>query len=271
LKKYKAYAKVNIFLKITGKRGNYHEIFSRFMKVPQLYDELSFEQKKKSGFTKETSGFVLLGEFGCKTEQNTIYKAYKALLEATNSDALAKLIDTYSIRVDKKIPSFAGLGGGSSDAQTFLKMCNNTLDLGLSLSELAQIGSRVGADVPFVSYDYDSANVSGIREIVEKVDEECLDIQTLTPNVQVSTPKVYQCFREDFYKELSPDQYGQFSVMTSKEILEKLSISEANDLFEPALQLYPELKHSYHQGWYFSGSGSTFFKINEKEKYWMNI
>lgn len=257
MKQYKAYAKVNIFLKITGKRGNYHELFSRFMKLPHLYDELCFE-------AKSTPGFSLYGDFGCETEQNTIYKAYKALLDATQSDALAKLVDTYAIRVTKNIPSFAGLGGGSSDAATFLKMCNNTLDLGLSLSELAEIGSHVGADVPFFIYDYNSANVSGIGEVVEKFDEECLDIETLTPNIQGSTPKVYQCFREDFYKELSADLYGQLSVMPSKDILEKFSISEANDLFEPALQLYGELKNSYQKGWFFSGSGSTFFRLNKE-------
>jgi 4-diphosphocytidyl-2-C-methyl-D-erythritol kinase len=261
LKKYKAYDKVNIFLKITGKRGNYHEIFSRFMKVPQLYDELSFEQKNTSGSTKETSGFVLYGEFGCKTEQNTIYKAYKALLEATDSDALAKLINTYAIRVDKKIPSFAGLGGGSSDAACFLKMCNNTLDLGLSLNELAKIGSSVGADVPFFIYDYVSANVSGIGEIVEKFNEEPLELEIITPNIQVSTPEVYHSFRENYYKEIGAQEHAKLSVMSSKRILEQYSISEANDLFEPALHLYKKLKDSYQKGWFFSGSGSTFFKV----------
>lgn len=258
MKKYKAFAKVNIFLKITGKRGNYHEIFSRFMKLPHLYDELSFESKKEPGF-------VLYGDFGCETKDNTIYKAYKALLEATDSDALAKLIETYAVRVDKRIPSFAGLGGGSSDAATFLKMCNNTLDLGLSLNELAKIGSRVGADVPFFIYDYKSANVSGIGEIVEKFDEECLDIETITPPIEISTPKVYQTFREHFYKELSPDEYGRLSVMPSKEILKNYSISNANDLFEPALHLHSNLKKSYKKGWFFSGSGSSFFRLKEND------
>lgn len=254
MKKYKAFAKVNIFLKITGKRGNYHELFSRFMKLPHLYDELSFESKKKPGF-------ILLGSFSCETKQNTIYKAYEALLEATNSDALAKLIESYAIRVDKNIPSFAGLGGGSSDAATFLKMCNNTLDLGLSLNELAKIGSRVGADVPFFIYDYNCAHVSGIGEIVERFDEEVLEFETYTPKVLGSTPKVYQAFRESFYKELSPDEYAKLSVQSSKEILENYSVSDANDLFEPALHLYPELKNSYKKGWFFSGSGSTFFRL----------
>ncbi|MBE0499580.1 MAG: 4-(cytidine 5'-diphospho)-2-C-methyl-D-erythritol kinase [Campylobacterales bacterium] len=258
MKKYKACAKVNIFLKITGKRGNYHEIFSRFMKLPYLYDELSFEPKKNA-----LSRFVLYGDFGCETEQNTIYKAYTALLKETQSEALAKLIETHAIKVTKNIPSFAGLGGGSSDAATFLKMCNTTLDLGLSLHELARIGLHIGADIPFFIYDYNSANVSGIGEIVEKYEEEPLDIETLTPAIEVSTPMVYHCFRENFYKELSPEQYGQLSVTPSDEIMKNYSISEANDLFEPALQLYPELKNSYRKGWFFSGSGSTFFRVRE--------
>jgi len=241
-------------LKITGKRGNYHEIFSRFMKLPDLYDELSFVSKKEPGF-------VLLGDFSCETKHNTIYKAYEALLEATHSDALAKLIETYAIKVDKKIPSFAGLGGGSSDAACFLKMCNNTLDLGLSLNQLAKIGSRIGADVPFFIYDYDAANVSGIGEIVERFDEKPLDLETLTPNVLGSTPKVYQAFRESFYKELSDDEYARLSVQSSQEILKNYTVSDANDLFEPALHLYPELKASYQKGWFFSGSGSSFFRL----------
>jgi len=210
------------------------------MKLPHLYDELSFEPKK-------SGGFVLHGEFGCKTEQNTIYKAYKALMDVTNSDALANLIETYAIRVDKNIPSFAGLGGGSSDAACFLKMCNNTLDLGLSLNELAKIGASVGADVPFFVYDYPAANVSGIGEIVEKFDEEPLDLETFTPNIEISTPEVYQTFRENFYKELSPQEHAKLSVMPSKEIIEQYSISEANDLFEPALHLYRKLKESYQK------------------------
>ncbi len=254
MKTYKACAKVNIFLKITGKRGNYHEIFSRFMKLPHLYDELCFE-------SKHTPGFTLLGEFGCETKQNTIYKAYEALLEATHSDALAKLIDRYAIRVNKQIPSFAGLGGGSSDAATFLKMCNNTLDLGLSLNELAAIGAKVGADVPFFIYDYNSANVSGIGEVVEKFDEELLEIETRTPQIQISTPAVYKSFREHFYKELDDNEYAKLATSPSREILDSYSVSDANDLFEPALQLHPELKNSYQKGWFFSGSGSSFFRI----------
>lgn len=56
---YKAYAKVNIFLKIVGTRGNYHELVSRFMIVSSLFDTLSFVPKK----SKEA--FELVGDFNC--------------------------------------------------------------------------------------------------------------------------------------------------------------------------------------------------------------
>jgi len=255
VKHYKAPAKVNIFLKITGRRGEYHEILSRFMIVEQLCDQLYF-------FPKETPGFVIDGAFECTTEQNTIYKAYRALLEATGSAELERLMQTHGIGVNKHIPAFAGLGGGSSDAATYLKMCDEVLHLGLGTEALAAIGARVGADVPFFVYGYPSANVSGIGEIVERFDEPPLSIETRTPPVAISTPAVYRRFRESFYRELPPERYEAFATRDSASLLGALSADEANDLFEPALSLYPELKAHFRHGWFFSGSGSSFFRAD---------
>jgi 4-diphosphocytidyl-2-C-methyl-D-erythritol kinase len=256
MKHYTAPAKVNIFLKVTGRRGDYHEILSRFMVVEQLHDLLYF-------FPKEQEGFVIDGDFACATEQNTIYKAYTALLEATGSAELERLMQTHGIGVNKHIPAFAGLGGGSSDAATYLKMCNEVLHLGLDVSELAAIGAKVGADVPFFVYGYPSANVSGIGEIVEPFDETPLHLETRTPPIEISTPAVYRRFRESFYRELSPEAYDYFAATDSKTLLSELSADNANDLFEPALSLYPELKEHFRHGWFFSGSGSSFFKAVE--------
>ncbi|MDA3945214.1 MAG: 4-(cytidine 5'-diphospho)-2-C-methyl-D-erythritol kinase [Helicobacteraceae bacterium] len=254
MKSYKAYAKVNIFLKVTGKRGDYHEILSRFVLVNNLYDTLTF-------VPKENDDFVIYGDFNCETAQNTIYKAFKALLEATKSERLKRLMQSHAVKVAKKIPSFAGLGGGSSDAATYLLMCNEVLHLGLSRDELAVIGAKVGADVPFFVYDYQSANVSGIGEIVEAFDEPPLNIKTITPKIEISTPKVYQAFREQFYKELSIDEQIRLSHISSLDALEEMTPEEANDLFEPALLLYPKLEQQHEKGWFFSGSGSSFFTV----------
>ncbi len=258
MKTYKAYAKVNIFLKITGMRDNYHEIISRFMRVNSLYDELSFTQKNKDGFE-------IIGNFSCTTEQNTIYKAYIALNSVVESESLENLMQSYAIKVNKNIPAFAGLGGGSSDAATYLNMCNEVLHLGLSQNELASIGLKVGADVPFFIYGYDSANVSGIGEVVEKFEEDLLDFEIFTPKIEISTPKVYISYRENFYSPIDEFKNQQLRNMKSLDILNSMSADEANDLFKPALHEYSQLKNHYQHGYYFSGSGSSFFKIKEKE------
>jgi len=263
MKKYKAFAKVNIFLKISGKRQNYHEIVSRFMRVEDLYDELFFVSKECVG--AKANAFTIIGDFACETEQNTIYKAYVALKNATNSEALEKLMQTHAVEVVKNIPAFAGLGGGSSDAATYLKMCNEVLHLGLSLNELAAIGLQVGADVPFFIYGYESANVSGIGEVVEAFDEAPLKFEIFTPKVEISTPKVYGAYRDNFYAPIDGFEAQKLRETSSQEILETISAKEANDLFAPALQAYKELKEHYRQGYFFSGSGSSFFKLKDKE------
>jgi len=259
MKQYKAFAKVNIFLKITGKRGDYHEIISRFMKVDNLFDELSFVSKED--VNAKANEFKIIGDFSCDVTQNTIYKAYVALKEATNSKALEKLMQTHAVSVIKNIPAFAGLGGGSSDGATYLKMCNEVLHLGLSLNELAAIGLKVGADVPFFIYGYDSANVSGIGEVVEEFDEELLSFDIFTPNIEISTPRVYKTYREDFYEPIDGFKIQEFKNSKSVDILNNLSAKDANDLFAPALCEYGELKNHYKQGYFFSGSGSSFFKV----------
>ena len=254
LKSYKAYAKVNIFLKITGVRDEYHEIISRFMRVDDLYDELSFVEK-------DSKNFKIIGTFSCETKQNTIYKAYEALKSYTSSKELENLMVDYAIEVKKSIPAFAGLGGGSSDAATYLKMCNDRLELGLSLDELATIGLKVGADVPFFIYGYDSANVSGIGEVVEEFKEELLSFDIYTPKVEISTPKIYQAYRKYFFNPIDSLSVKRLKKTSSLEILNSMAIDEVNDLYNPAKQEYKNLQSYHKDGYYFSGSGSSFFKV----------
>ena len=251
---HKAYAKVNIFLKITGIKEQYHTLASRFMRVDSLYDELEF-------IPNRSGAFLIEGDFGCSVQQNTIYKAYKALLKKTQSDALWEFFKTNGVGVEKRIPAFAGLGGGSSDAATFLHMCNEQLSLGLSLEELAAVGLQVGADVPFFLYGYASANVTGIGEIVKSFDEEPLEIETFTPKIEISTPAVYKEYRKSFFAPISKEEESKWLSLPSKEVLQKFDAKSANDLLAPALKLYPQLESYNIEGWFFSGSGSTFFRV----------
>ena len=248
----KSYAKVNIFLKISNKREEYHELVSRFVRVHSLYDTISFVKSSRKAF-------CIVGNFGCKMETNTVYKAYK-LLE--KYDGVKEFFENHSVEIEKNIPEFAGLGGGSSNAATFLIMANKYCKLNLSKHELSEIAVNIGADVPFFVYEYDSANVTGIGEIVEKFDEEILNIDTITPKVKCNTGEIFKVFRENFYKQISKEEANRLLKMKSIEILNNLNIKEANDLYEPALSLYPQLNDYAKKDWFFSGSGSSIFKGN---------
>mgnify|MGYP003390488477 FL=1 len=247
----KSYAKVNIFLKIVGLRDNYHLIASRFVRVKNLFDTISF-------IKKDVDNFSIEGNFSCILEKNTVYKAYK---ELEKFDEVKEFFKKNIVKIDKNIPEFAGLGGGSSNCATFLNMVNQACNLNLSKEELAKIGSNIGADVPFFVYEFDSANVSGIGEIVEEFKEEALNIEVITPKIACDTGKIYKNFREKFYKELNKDEVKELFVTNSKDILKKFSINEANDLYFSALDLNRDLKKFEKDNWFFSGSGSSFFKI----------
>lgn len=251
-----AYAKVNIFLKVVGMRGNYHEILSRFILVDNLYDTLHILPK-----TQKDMEFELVGEFGCEIKSNTLYKALVAFKNAGYEKEIEDFCANYALHVEKNIPSFAGLGGGSSDAATFLLMLNDFLHVSLSKEELSSIGACVGADVPFFIYGYKSANVSGIGEVVQKYEEESLHVKTFTPDIKCDTARVYKAFREHYKVDVALAQ--KMADMSSLELLNTYDNLTLNDLFGASLRVYPELENYRKKGWFFSGSGSSFFRIKE--------
>jgi 4-diphosphocytidyl-2-C-methyl-D-erythritol kinase len=240
----KSYAKINIFLKIEGYKDGFHQLNSRFMKVKNLYDEIEI----KNGI------FNIIGDFDCVLRDNTIFKAYHKLI--TLYPNIRDYFVDKRIVVKKNIPAMAGLGGGSSNAATFLKMVNKDSGLDLEVDELAWIGSQIGSDVPFFIYDYDVANVYGRGEIVEEYDEELIDVEVLTPPIECSTAKVFQTYKKHYFNP----QKSDFDKVSSIELLKKYSPEEMNDLLKPALLLCDELA-KYKDFGYFSGSGSSFFRM----------
>ena len=145
-------------------------------------------------------------------------------------------------------------------------MLNKLANLNLSKDELAKIGSKIGSDVPFFIYEYDSANVTGIGEIVEKFDEEILDIKTFTPKIECNTGAIFKQFRDKFYSEISVEEATKLLKMNSIDILNSMNIKSANDLYSPALEIYNELipsNYNLPKNSFFSGSGSSFFYMLE--------
>ncbi len=244
-------AKVNIFLKVTGTRGGYHEIRSRFVLVESLFDTISFVKK---------SAPSLAFELICETPlpgHNTVSEAYRLLLQET--PVIEKFFNEYAVALEKRIPMGGGLGGGSSDAAAFLHLCNEVCYLGMSDEKLALVGEKIGADVPFFVYGYKSANVEGIGEIIEPFEEEPLKLKLFTPPIHCDTAAVYREFRKGFIETVDRGAAREWLKIPSRQIMESVAPTEANDLYAPALKLYPELKEFAAPGRFFSGSGSTHF------------
>ena len=245
----KSFAKINVFLKVVGTRGNYHEILSRFVLCEQLFDEIYF--KKSNSFAIECDNKEI--------KDNIIQKAIDELKKAGFSDELDEFFSSHKIIINKRIPIGAGLGGGSSNAATFLLMVNDKLNLNIKRENLMQIASKIGADVAFFVSGYKAANVSGIGEIIEEFDDEVPNLNIFTPNVFCSTPMVYQEFRSNFLQYIDVNAAKKMQNLKSKELLEIYKNEELNDLFAPCFKLYPQMNEFRDK--FLSGSGSSVFSV----------
>ncbi|WP_284335056.1 4-(cytidine 5'-diphospho)-2-C-methyl-D-erythritol kinase [Comamonas sp. NoAH] len=146
-------AKLNLFLHITGRRADgYHLLQSVFMLI-DWQDRLHFEKVQSAEVSRQD-----INPHAPQLPANDLcVLAAKALQDATGCKQGVR------ISIDKHIPSQAGMGGGSSDAASTLLALNRLWNLNLSRCELAQIGIRLGADVPFFIYG-ENAWVEGIGE-----------------------------------------------------------------------------------------------------------
>ena len=273
---FDAYPKVNVFLKIIGidARG-YHLLDSRFC--------LARGALKDTICIKAANTFSLKGNFTCSMEENTIYKALHSLkqyLESSGRAHEAKKLENLSIEVEKNIPTGAGLGGGSSDAGALLWHLNEEF-FSLSMPELYEVGARVGADVCFFLSRQESANVYGVGEVIEAFEEEALEFEIYTPPIACDTKKVYEEYDRGVRSGVGlrgadlmhggslthgDYHYKQFAMESSAKILARGKREELNDLYAPALRAYPALKDyalTLGKEWFFSGSGSSFFRLKE--------
>lgn len=255
----KAYAKANIFLKLTGlDERKYHLIQSRFVLLEHLFDELFLVDEKHK------ASFEIISEFAC--QENIIQKAYILLCQKGFQKQLEELFRQKSLKLIKNIPVCAGLGGGSSDCACFLQMMNETLNLKLSLSQLIELSKELGSDVAFFLSGFKAANVSGCGECIEEFEDESIDLQWTFPNIACESAKVYKEFdTKAFDFEKSSYQAQELKKYSSKELLH-FENTHLNDLFTPCVSLYPKMSVYLHEGFFLSGSGSAVFKPKEAQK-----
>jgi 4-diphosphocytidyl-2-C-methyl-D-erythritol kinase len=179
-------AKVNLFLEITGKRPDgYHRLATIFAKI-NLYDVLDMATDQ-SGEIKFDAGEESLGPL----DQNLVYRAAKAFYRAFS------IGQGVTIKLTKRIPVGAGLGGGSSDAAGTLLALPKMFDLemtGARKKKLREIGASLGADVPFFMHPANFCLGTGIGDKLKAIPvANSLPYMLLVyPNIHVSTVESYR-------------------------------------------------------------------------------
>ena len=249
----KSFAKINIFLKIVGANGAFHDLASRFVIFDKIYDEISFERGGSGRFE-----IVCDSEIGGK---NIITSAYEALKERGFGGELDEFFANHFVRLNKNIPAGGGLGGGSSNCATFLKMVKDELNLKISQSELMSIANTLGSDICFFLSGLKSANVGGKGEIISEFDDEIPELNLKLKPIFCDTGAVYREFRKNYFDKIDVKFANELLRMKSSEILNRFCAEELNDLLAPAKALYPELNLA--SGEFLSGSGSSCFEVKK--------
>jgi 4-diphosphocytidyl-2-C-methyl-D-erythritol kinase len=171
-------AKLNLFLHITGRRADgYHELQTLFQLL-DWGDRLSIETRADGAIRRTT------GPQGVAEHEDLAVRAAHLLRDATGCRLGAR------IGIRKHIPVGAGLGGGSSDAATVLRVLNRLWGCGLGRAELARIGLSLGADVPLFVHGR-SAWGEGVGERLQAMELGERHYVLLFPGIPIATAKVF--------------------------------------------------------------------------------
>lgn len=252
--KLPAPAKINIALDILGKRPDgYHEV-RMLMQQIKLHDTVLIE-RSESSINVSCNNPLVPQDCG-----NIAYKAAKLLLDS------AGITSGIKIKIDKRIPMAAGLAGGSTDAAAVLKGINELFALGLSMEQLAQIGVKAGADVPFCIKGGTMLS-EGIGEILTPVSPlQGVFLIVVCPHINVSTQWVYQQLRLDRISQ-RPDFKLLLDSIGLRDIA-KISASLVNVLETVTIEKYGIIRDIKENlvsagalGSLMSGSGPSVFGI----------
>lgn len=177
-----AFAKINLTLDVLGKRADgYHDLQSVMQTISIRDDiEIDLDTGKPWKLSCTMEGVPC-------DERNLAWKAAKVFFETLKRDP-----NGLEIRITKRIPMQAGLGGGSADAGAVLRALNKYYDNPLSIMALAELGAQVGSDVPFCTL-CGTAMVEGRGERLRKLPDmpDCCFV-VCKPQFASSTPELYQ-------------------------------------------------------------------------------
>lgn len=177
-----AFAKINLTLDVLGKREDgYHDLQS-IMQTISIRDDIEIDVDTGKPWALRCSAPGIPED-----ARNLAWKAAKVYYDAMKIDP-----NGIEIRITKRIPSQAGLGGGSADAAAVLRALNRHYGNPLSILALAELGAQVGSDVPFCTL-CGTAMVEGRGERLRKLPDmpDCCFV-VIKPDFSASTPELYR-------------------------------------------------------------------------------
>ncbi len=244
-------AKLNLFLHVVGRRPDgYHLLESVFALIDWM-DTLHFELRSDERIARHDLGVSL-------PEDDLCLRAARLLRQAAGMRGLR--VPGVDISIDKRIPSGAGLGGGSSDAATVLIALNRLWGLQWGRSELQELAAQLGADVPFFVFGR-NAWVSGIGEELRSVAIEQHTYAVIKPSAFIPTSEIFSS--PDLRRD-SPSAIMEGS-LDSAVLTDLIANCGRNDLQPVAESLFPEVAqaalrlHERFGNSRMTGSGSAVF------------
>ncbi len=251
-----AFAKLNLTLDVLGKREDgYHDLKS-VMQTISIRDDIEIDLG-----TGKPWLLTCTNEEIPTDARNLAWKAAKVFFDRIGKDP-----DGLEIRITKRIPTQAGLGGGSADAAAVLRALNRHYDNPLSILALAELGASVGSDVPFCTI-CGTAMVEGRGEQLRKLPDmpDCVFV-VCKPDFSSSTPELYQKI-DNFAIAKRPDNQAMESALLAGD-LGKISENLCN-VFDPLvteehleLNYIKSIFNSYGAvGYQMTGSGSAVYAI----------
>lgn len=252
----RANAKINASLNVVSRREDgYHEL-EMIMLPLSLCDDIQIEISHEDEYSWNLDMPI--------DEKNTVVKAVKLMREVFGFRHF------YKIHIHKRIPMEAGLGGGTSDAAAVMKAIYQLEGLDITIEELALLGKRIGADVPFGIINQ-PAIVRGIGEKISTFNfNSFFKVILVKPRQGVSTK---ECFsRMNLTTCIHPDA-SMVKQALVEEDFDKLIHVIGNSMEEAACSCTPEISvikkaliQEGFEGVCMSGSGSTVFALTQEER-----
>ena len=254
----KAYAKINLGLKILDKTSDGYHILDMVMLPISLCDDIKITKRNDNISTVKVINNVEL------PVENSITKSIKLMQEKYGFN------NGFDVEIEKNIPTQAGMGGGTADAAEILKAINVLMDINVPINELEDVAMKVGSDVVYSLYSTLS-RVQGKGEILTKINKDFkYPILIVKPKSGIKTKECFELYKKE--NDNIPLNVIDKLIDSLEKDLVIVRKYAKNSLLKPATKLAPiinkiirTLLEKNIDLIQMSGSGSTIYAIDKDE------